>query len=118
MTVAQSTRQLQLYFGSLLLSMTNGNTAITLQASNMWQLIGFTAHLTKSRSQTTGLVFVGTLLYQFKGRGMDLSPASVIRVGGASDSFSGHISYIRIMTPGAAVIKSSKLFEISSSETQ
>jgi len=81
----------------------------------------FTAHLTKAKTQTMGLVFAGTLLYQFKGvssQGMDLSQASVIRVGGASDSFSGHISFVRIMTPGAAVIKSSKPLRNSSSKTQ
>lgn len=120
MTVAQSTRQLQLSFGSREFSTVTAHTPITIQASNEWQLIGFTAQLLTGKLQTVGIIFVGASSYQFNGvdsKRMDLSPVSVIRIGGASESFSGQISLVRILTPGAVVIKSSKLFEISSSET-
>ncbi len=111
----KSSLELQLSFGTSIRTI-YGETvpSITL---NEWQLIGFTAALITLQRWGDGFMFVGTSAVQYNWADvdydMDLSTASVIRVGDTTDSFSGQVSVSRIMVPGGGFIKTSKLFLLS-----
>ena len=85
-------------------------SAVTLDE---WQLIGFTAYLNTNMKTSEGTIFVGSSSYQFYKQSsptaMDLSTASVIRIGDSTNSFSGDISVVRFMTPGGGIIRTTDL---------
>lgn len=95
-------------FPSVSFTTTGTNPVVTL---GVWQLVGFTAYLSADKRTNEGTIFVGTSWAQFSLENsvsvMDLSTASMIRIGGLTDSISGHISIVRIMAPGAGFIKTS-----------
>jgi len=101
-----------MYFGSR--QFTSITTAITVTLDE-WKLIGFTASLNTNQKSATGMIFSGTSssIFELKNQGsaFDLSTASVIRIGDTSNSFSGQVSFVRIMTPGGGIIRTSKLLE-------
>ncbi len=81
---------------------------------NEWQLIGFAANFPTDKQIVAGTIFVGTswagFFSLYQGPEMDLSTASLIRIGGGSDPISIQVSAVRIMTPGGGFIKSSNIF--------
>ncbi len=108
--MTQSTKAVSLAFGSTPLDSTDPPPVVTL---GTWQLIGFAVHLTNNQLNADATVFVGSSwLQQYKRSSlMDLSTASVMRIGDASNSFEGDVSIIRITTPGGGIIRTSKVLE-------
>jgi len=108
--VTKSSNTLSLYFGSTSVSFLSSAPTVTL---NTWKLIGFAASLTTDQKSTAGTVFSETSSAAFRvlnrASPMDLSTASVIRIGDASNSFSGQISVVRIMTPGGGIVRTTDL---------
>jgi len=117
LTVGQSSNQLSMAFKSSTLAFATAGTPPTITLDT-WQLIGFTASSNTDQRAASGTVFCGTSWYNFQRSSQpstyDLSTASVIRIGDASDSFNGHISLARITT-GGGFIRSSKLYPKNSS---
>jgi len=105
--VSQSSNELSLKFGSQELTLLSAAPTITL---NEWKLIGFTASLKTNQGSTSGAIFRGTSSAPFSFESsMDFSTASVIRIGDASNSFSGQVSTVRIINPGGGIVRTSKL---------
>ncbi len=106
MVVSQSDQTVSITFGSATLSKYGVAPSVTLDT---WHLIGFAAHLTRDPKNTDVTIFVGTSWYQRVQRStpMDILSASVVRIGGATNSISGQISIVRITTPGGGFIKTS-----------
>lgn len=108
--MTQSNSQLSISFGSI--------TAWTLSAGaptvtvGVWQLIGFTGYISANKKTNEGTMFAGTTSRLFANENaiptMDLSTATVMRIGGATGSFPGSISAVRVMSPGGGVIRTSK----------
>jgi len=58
-----------------------------------------------------GFAFFGTETVYWMGAGDsmdDLVRVSVIRIGDATNSFSGQVSFVNILTPGGGFVKTSK----------
>jgi len=117
LTVDKTSKQLSIAFKSSTGStfpVTTVGTAPTI-ALDTWQLIGFTASSNTVQKSVTGTVFCETSWNNFHRFSSptandiyDLSTASVIRIGDASNSFNGHISVVRVITPGGGFIRTSK----------
>lgn len=97
-------------FGNAAFVTTGRAPTITL---NTWQLVGFTAYISANKKTSEGTFFVDASWAQFYGLNigttMDTSTAALLRIGDATNSVSGSISAIRIMTPGGGVVRTSKL---------
>ncbi len=84
--------------------------------ANQWQLVGFTAYISSDKKTTEATLFSGyyssSYVYLHNSpTELDISSASVIRIGGAIDSFSGQVSLVRMMRPGGGNVNScNKLF--------
>jgi len=111
LTVLQSSQVVSLAFVSGTFTQSGTLPVVTLDT---WQLIGFATFLSTDKEATEGTVFVGTSWYQFylqnAASSMDISTASVMRIGDTTNSISGEISLVRIVTPGGGIIRTSKPF--------
>ena len=110
MTALQSTKAISLKYGSMDIAgagdLSKKPVVITLDT---WQLIGFTVGISADKKAVDTTLFIGTSWAHYKqdliSPALDLSTATIIRVGDTTDSFKGQVSFIRIMTPGGGYIK-------------
>ncbi len=91
-------------------------------AKNRWQLVGLSAYITSDKKTTEAILWVGAGFYTYNylhnsPTTLDISAASVIRIGGATDSFTGQVSLVRFATPGGgnliSSINSSKILSLT-----
>ncbi len=110
--VLGATETVSISFTTVIHPAQNAPSSIALET---WQLIGFTASIRTDLKFTEATVFSGTSSRRFfqppynpSEPPFDPSTLSFIRIGGATDSFGGDVSVVRIMTPGGGIIRYSQ----------
>lgn len=106
--MVQSSLQLKMTLGGSTVSTTSTFPSVTLGS---WQLIGFSMGPGVSNKASFGTVFIGSTscqVYAYNVNDFGLASATLLRIGGATQSFVGDISNVRIITPAGGFIRSSK----------
>ena len=97
-------------------SATFGSTPSALRPKinlNTWQLVGFSLSFRANSARPTGTMFVGTTSVQTFSTSTEpypLTTMTLLRIGGDAEtnSFTGDVSAVSVMTPGGSFAPTSK----------